>query len=110
MRCRVGLFAVFVFASAAADFHAHHPPARVRAARMGHVVAADGAKRYVLCGELLPAPGARDAAWTPFVTVQTSGYEQYVGAAATSFCRPPIIWDDRADLSPSLQSQLDSLR
>ena len=100
----------FLLASAAADFHAHGAPARVRQVRMGHVVAADGARRYMLCGEFLATQSQGDAPWTPFATLKTSGYEQWLGAPAASYCGPRIIWDDRDDLSPALQSRLDSLR
>ena len=66
---------------------------------------------YMLCGQFLPAQDKGDAEWTPFVTIKTSGYEQYLGAQAASFCeRPSVIWDSQGDLSSSLQTKFDSLR
>ena len=102
-----------LLAASAKDFHAHQPPypARFREVRVGHTVAPDGTKLYLLRGQFLPKKGQVEPEWTPFVTIKTSDYEQLIGAQAESFCRQPsIVWDDRADLSSSLQSRLDSLR
>jgi hypothetical protein len=47
----------------------------------------------------------------PFVTIKTSGYEQYIGAQAAGFCQDSSVTRDQlGDLSSSLQSRLDSLR
>jgi hypothetical protein len=103
----------FLLAAAATDFHTHRPPypAGFRHVRIGHVVTPDKAKQYMLCGEFLPAQEEGKAEWTPFVTIKTSGYEQYVGATAASQCqRSTILWDNEGDLSSSLQSRLDSMR
>ena len=103
----------FLLAAAARDFHAHQPPypARFRDVRVGRTVAPDGTERYMLCGQFLPTEGKGEHEWTPFVTIKTSGYEQLLGAQAASYCeQPSIIWEDREDLSSSLQSLLDSLR
>src|SRR4051812_11947070 len=103
----------FLLAASAKDFHAHQPPypARFRDVRVGHGVAPDGTKLYLLRGQFLPRPGRGEPEWTPFVTIKTSPYEQWLGAAAEGYCRDPsIAWDDREDLSSSLQGQLDSLR
>lgn len=103
----------FLLRSAASDFRAHRPPypARVRDVRVGHVLNPQGARQYVLCGELLSAKDSTGAGWTPFATIRTSGYEQYLGAQAESFCRgPSFTRDAEGDLTASLQSRLDSLR
>jgi hypothetical protein len=103
----------FLLTSAATDFHAHRPPDPVqfRDVRIGHVMAASGEGQYRLCGQFLPAQETGKAEWTPFVTIKTSGYEQYIGAQAASSCHDSsIIWDNVDDLSSSLQSRLDSLR
>jgi hypothetical protein len=65
----------------------------------------------MLCGQFLPAQEAGTAEWTPFVTIKTSGYEQYIGAQAeAAYCqRPSVIWGKEGDLSASLQSRFDSL-
>ena len=103
----------FLLGAAAADFHAHRPPdpVRFREVRIGHVITPDGGKQYMLCGQFLPAQEAGKAEWTPFATIKTSGYEQYVGAQAADYCRDSsVIWDSVDDLSTSLQSRLASLR
>lgn len=101
----------FLITSAASDFHNHRPPnpVRFREVRIGHVMSPRGEPQYRLCGEFLPEGGK--AEWTPFATIKTSGYEQWLGAQASGYCQnSAVIWDKVDDLSSSLQSQLDSLR
>ena len=103
----------FLLTSAAADFHAHPPPGpvRFRDVRIGHVMTPSGEEQYLLCGQFLPAPAGGNAEWTPFATIKTSGYEQWIGAQAAGVCqRSSIVWDQQGDLSSLLQSRLDSLR
>ena len=103
----------FLLTSAATDFHTHRPPdpVRFRDVRIGHVITPSGEEQYMLCGQFLPAAEGANAEWTPFVTIKTSGYEQWIGAQAASFCqRSSVIWDKEDDLSPLLQSRLDSQR
>jgi len=103
----------FLLTSAATDFHTHRPPdpVRFRDVRIGHTVTPSGEKKYMLCGQFLPAQEGSTAEWTPFATIKTSGYEQWIGAQAAGFCQSSsVIWDKVGDLSPSLQSRLDSLR
>ena len=109
----MGQAAQFLVAAAATDFHTHRPtyPARFRDVRIGHVMTPDGEKQYMLCGQFLPAQEKDKAEWTPFATIKTFGYEQWIGAQAVGLCqRSSIIWDKEGDLSSSLQSRLDSLR
>ena len=103
----------FLLTAAATDFHTHRPPdpLRFREVRIGHVMAPTGDKQYMLCGEFQPAQEVGRAEWTPFATIKTSGYEQWIGAQAAGFCQgSSVIWDKGGDLSASLQSRLDSLR
>jgi hypothetical protein len=103
----------FLLTAAATDFHAHRPPdpVRFRDVRIGHVITPSGEKRYMLCGQFLPAQEGGKAEWTPFATIKTSGYEQWIGGQAAAFCQDSsVIWDKVSDLSSSLQSRLDSLR
>ena len=103
----------FLLTAAATDFHRHRPPdpVRFRDVRIGHVMTPSGEEQYMLCGQFLPAQEGGNAEWTPFATIKTSGYEQWLGAQATGFCqRSSVIWDKEGDLSSLLQSQLDSLR
>ena len=103
----------FLLTAAAADFHTHRPPdpVRFRDVRIGHVMTPSGEEQYMLCGQFLPAQEGGKAEWTPFATIKTSGYEQWLGAQAARFCQgSSIIWDKVGDLSSSLQTRLDSLR
>jgi hypothetical protein len=103
----------FLLTAAASDFLAHRPPdpVRFRDVRIGHVIAPNGEELYMLCGQFLPAKEGGKAEWTPFATIKTSGYEQWIGAQAAGFCGDSlVIWDKVTDLSLSLQSRLDSLR
>ena len=103
----------FLLTPAATDFRTHRPPdpVRFRDVRVGHVVTPSGQKKYMLCGQFLPAQEEGRAEWTPFATIKTSGYEQWIGAQAARFCQgSSVIWDKVGDLSPSLQSRLDSRR
>ena len=99
--------AEFLLASAATDFHEHAPhPVRFRHVRSGYATGADGTKQFKLCGEFLPAAGDGKAEWTSFVTIKTSGYEQYIGGHAADHCKG-MKWD-KGDLSPALQSRFDA--
>lgn len=103
----------FLLTSAATDFHAHRPthPVRFRDVRVGYAMTRSGEKVFRLCGQFLPAQEAGKAEWTPFATIKTSGYEQYVGAQAATYRQDSsVIWDDVGDLSSALQRRLDSLR
>lgn len=106
--------AEFLLTAAATDFHTHQPPDPVgfREVRMGRVRTPGGEEQYLLCGQFLPAQGGDTAEWTPFVTIKTSDYEQWIGAQSASFhCQAPgVTWDPAGDLSASLQRRLDSLR
>jgi len=103
----------FLIDSAASDFHTHRPPdpAEFRHVRVGHQTAPNGAKQYMLCGEFLPAAKEGKRQWMSFVTIKTSGYEQYLGDQGANFCKQyKVTWDSKKDLSATLKSKLDSLR
>ena len=101
----------FLLTAAAKDFHAHGPLGRFRDVRIGHVMTPTGQPQYLLCGQILPVDAGGKAEWTPFATIKTSGYEQWIGTQAANFCqRSSMVWDNVGDLSSSLQSRLDSLR
>ncbi len=104
--------AEYLMDSAVADFAAHRPPypAAVRNVRLGFVVDAQGARQYLISGDFMPAEAAGADGWVPFVTIRTSGYEQWLGGQAAAFCREaPIVWLD-PDLSGILQGRLDPQR
>jgi hypothetical protein len=82
----------------------------VRDVRMRHLLGANGEKQYRLCGEVLMQEASK-VDWIPFVTIKTSGYEQYIGGQATSFCHESsLITDEIGDLSSALQKRLDAPR
>jgi len=101
----------FLLTSAAADFHSQHPSHTIhfRKVHIGHVKTPGGEKQYILCGQFLTAREDSKGGWATFVTIKTSGYEQWLGDQAATFCkRPSIIWE-KGDLSPLLQTRFDSL-
>lgn len=103
----------FLLTAAATDFHTHRPPdpVRFRDVRLGHFMTPSGEEQYMLCGQFLPAQEGGMAEWTPFATIKTSDYEQWIGTSASDFCQgSSVIWDKVGDWSSSLQSRLDSLR
>lgn len=105
--------AQFLLSAAATDFHLHRPqdPVRFRDVRLGRSINPKGEDQYMLCGQFLPAQEGGKAEWTPFATIKTSGYEQWIGGRAAGFCQDStVIWDKMSDLSSLLQSRLDSLR
>jgi hypothetical protein len=102
----------FLVNAAATDFHTHQPSQKLsfRNVRLGRVMTPEGEKQYLLCGQFLPAATKGKPDWVPFATIQTSGYEQWLGDQAASICaRPSILWED-GDLTPSLESRFDSLQ
>ena len=103
----------FLLSSAATDFsrtRAESAVVRVREVRSGYSVTPDQGKQYRLCGSISRVREGKASGWIPFVTIRTSGFEQYTGAQAVSECaRSSIVWDT-GDLSASLQSRLDAVR
>jgi len=100
----------FLVTTAASDFHKHQSPrpSRFREVRVAYVVAPDGTTTYMLYGEFLPASDDGAAAWTPFLTIKTDPYEQWIGAQAKGYCeQPSIMWLD-GDYSSLMQSRFDS--
>ena len=101
----------YLLTSAANDFQEHQPPfpAKFRKVRIGHLGDTTKSGSYRMCGEFLPADGGDKAKWSPFATVKTSGYEQYLGP--TNYCTDKkITWDTKGDLASELKNKLDSLK
>lgn len=102
----------FLLTSAATDFYEHQPPfpSQFRKVRIGRVGENKKDALYTLCGEFLaPAEGGKPK-WTSFVTIKTSGYEQYLGSSTTYCTNSKIIWQKTGDLSTTLQKRLDALK
>lgn len=101
----------YLLTSAADDFHTtiKSGPVRVRAVLFGHAKNSDGTKQYRLCGEFLAEKKDAKAEWTPFVTILTSHYEQYIGGQTKTWCKKgSFIPDKEGDLSAKLQTKLDA--
>lgn len=97
----------FLLESVAKDFHEHRPSqvSRFRNVRAGYVLQRDGTRQYMLCGAFTASDNG-EAQWTPFVTIKTSEYKQWLGPQAEALCgRASIVWLGE-DLSSSLQSRL----
>lgn len=91
--------------ASASDFQAHQPPkpADIRNLRLGYVPNGEG-RNYLICGEFQTAD---DPGWTPFATIKTSGYEQWLGGTAAGFCnQPQAVWEEGHDLSADLKGKL----
>jgi len=86
----------FLLASAAADFHAHPPQALAfRKVYFGQFDEAGHAPLYEICGEYQVATAGGKKEWRHFVTIKTSGYEQYVSPKEPSYCtREGMSWDE----------------
>lgn len=101
----------FLLDAAAKDFRDHRPPepARFRKVRLGYTAAGSGGRQYRLCGEFLPKQASGKADWTPFATIKTSGYEQWLGAQAIAYCQG-VTFDPAGDLSARLWKRFESGR
>lgn len=102
----------FLIVSAATDFNDHQPPypAKFRKVKIGHMGDTTKSGAWRMCGEFLPTDGGDKAKWTGFVTVKTSGYEQYIGSDSPYCTHPKIVWIKTDDLSSALKRKLDSLK
>jgi len=103
----------FLLAVAASDFYAHGPTSiiRFREVRFRYLVSPKGEKTYLLCGEFLSEKKPAIHEWTPFVTIKTDPYEQWIGGQAATYCQGSSPASEKQDdLSSSLQSRFDSLR
>ena len=103
----------FLLIAAANDFYKHRPPdpLHFRDVRLGHLTGSNGEKRYILCGQFLPAAEKDKSEWISFVTIKTDPYEQWLGNQAAAFCNDQMVtWENVGDLSSLLQSRLDALR
>jgi hypothetical protein len=67
----------FLIHSAAKDFNNHRPPTAIdiRNVNAGYISSRNDTM-YLICGELL---SKEESNWIQFVTIKTSGYEQYIG-------------------------------
>jgi hypothetical protein len=98
---------------AATDFRTtgQPPTLRFRNVRIGHITGTNGELRYILCGEFTSNENGNEMQWTPFATIKTDPYEQWLGGHATTFCQESTLDESNtADLTSRLQSEFDSLQ
>jgi hypothetical protein len=101
----------YLLTSAADDFHTtiKSGPVRVRDVHFGNAKNPDGTNQFRLCGEFLAEKKDAKAEWMPFVTLKTSGYEQYNGGQTSNWCKKgSFIPDKEGDLSAKLQTKRDA--
>ena len=102
----------FLLAASAADFNSHGPhPTAFRHVYVGHMQGDGNKQVYLLSGMFITAAQTNTSKSTAFCTIKTSGYEQYLGAQATTFMQQQSVqWDTANDLSAALQSRLNERR
>lgn len=96
----------FLVTSSAKDFKASSAgrPTGIRGARVGYF-AESGKGVYLLCGSFKNGTGSQ-AKWTPFATIKTSDYEQWLGGSAKSYCEQRNIKWYPGDHSSALEQRL----
>jgi hypothetical protein len=96
----------FLISSSAKDFKASGSgrPTGIRGARVGYF-AESGKGVYLLCGSFKSGSGSQ-AKWTPFATITTSDYEQWLGGSAKSYCEQRSIKWYPGDHSSALEQRL----
>jgi hypothetical protein len=97
---------VFLLEAAASDFRTHVGPNGVSFRNVHACVirGGNGSTMNLMCGEFRTADGATD--WEPFATLRTDGYENWLGASATAYCRGPnTVLDANRDLAAALGRQ-----
>jgi hypothetical protein len=92
----------------ASDFATHGArPEKVRDVHVRYAEKDSGERIYMLCGQFLPASGAK-ANWTHFATIKTDPYEQWIGGQAEALCeRASPLSASVDDLSSALQARLN---
>lgn len=97
----------FLIHSAAKDFNDHRPPTAidVRNVKAGYI-SSSKEPMYLICGELL---SKEENTWVQFVTIKTSGYEQYLGD--NMYCQKATFEKtDDGRLSDKIKEKLNALK
>jgi hypothetical protein len=97
----------FLIHSAAKDFNEHQPPTAidVRNVRVGYIPSSKETM-YLICGEVL---SKEENTWVQFVTIKTSGYEQYIGENV--YCQKATFEKtDNDRLSDKIKEKLNAIR
>jgi len=96
----------FLISSATMDFRNHQRPTPVdfRNIQIGYLISSDENKIFVLCGEFQSKENLEK--WETFATIKTSGYEQYIGNQAVSYCQQSTFVVSDEHLTESLRTKL----
>ena len=97
----------FLIHSAAKDFNDHQPPTAIdiRNVNAGYISSGKDTM-YLICGELL---SKEESNWIQFVTIKTSGYEQYIGD--NMYCQKATFEKiDNDKLSDKIKQKLNALK
>jgi len=96
----------FLISSATMDFRNHQPPTPVdfRNIQIGYLISSDENKIFVLCGEFQSKENLEK--WETFATIKTSGYEQYIGNQAVSYCQQSTFVVSDKHLTESFRTKM----
>lgn|SRR4030095_15769946 len=97
----------FLIHSAAKDFNDHRPPTAIdiRNVNAGYIPSKNDTV-YLICGELL---SKEENNWIQFVTIKTSGYEQYIGDNV--YCQKAIFEKtNNVRLADRIKQKLNALQ
>ena len=96
----------FLISASIADFHKQSGLSNLqfRNSHLGYKTRETGDKMFLLCGEFKSDSNKN---WISFATIKTSGYEQWQGSQALSFCNDStVVWDYKKDLSQLIQKKV----
>ncbi len=95
--------------ASAKDFYDHQPPVPIGFRNVQIKYFEE--ELYIICGEFLAKDEQNKEKWTAFATIKTSGYEQWIGANASTYCQnSKVISYKISDLSSTLKSRFDTLQ
>jgi len=100
----------FLIASAAKDFHSHHPPTAIdfRKIEIGYLLSSKNDKTFILCGEFL---SEEEKEWNKFATMKTEGYEQHLGLQALPYCQEAnFVLTNNSLLAVKLKNKLTEMK
>jgi hypothetical protein len=102
----------YLVRACAADVRKQYPEKEIEfnTSFSGYKSLPSGEKQDFLCGQFRVQERGQWGEWIPFATIKTSGYEQWQGAQASTFCKDEaIVWNSLDDISSSLQTMLESM-
>ena len=103
----------YLLDASAKDFHDNQPPVPVgfRNVQIKHLITPNEEMLYLICGQFLVPDKQNKEEWTPFATIKTSGYEQWIGSHAAAYCQnSKMISYKISDLSAALKGRFDALQ